>query len=192
MIDGLIVAAGASSRMPAYKMILDLAGKPLIERTVDSLLQVCSRIILVTGWHADQLASLFAQRSEVELVFNPEYRESMFTSVKTGLPHIRSSRFFFLPGDCPLVPESVLLALLKVDAPIVVPTYAGKHGHPVLLRQTVIQQILDNPALSSLREFIEASNPQEVAVASEGILIDVDTQADYQKALAMTQNRNPI
>lgn len=192
MIDGLIVAAGESSRMPGYKMLLDLAGKTLIERTVDSLLEVCGRIVLVTGWHADQLASLFDRRSEVELVFNPAYREGMFTSVKAGLPHIRSSRFFFLPGDCPLVPKSVLLTLLATDAPIVVPTFAGQPGHPVLLQNAVIRQILDNPALNNLREFIESSKGLEIAVDSEDILIDVDTQADYQKALAKTRNRNPI
>lgn len=192
MIDGLIVAAGASSRMPGYKMLLDLAGKTLIERTVDSLLEVCSRIVLVTGWHAGQLASLFDRRSEVELVFNPAYQEGMFTSVKAGLNHIHSSRFFFLPGDCPLVPRSVLLELLETDAPIVVPSFAGHPGHPVLFQQEVISQILANPAVNSLREFIEASKVLEIAVNSEGILIDVDTQADYQKALTMTRNRNPI
>ncbi|ABI68444.1 NTP transferase domain-containing protein [Syntrophomonas wolfei] len=60
---------------------------------------------------------------DVEIIVNSRYEDGMFSSIKTGLKQIRAERFFFLPGDCPLISPFVYQKMLGVDSEIVVPTF---------------------------------------------------------------------
>lgn len=186
MVEGLMVAAGQSRRTgPYYKMTLDLGNQTLIERTAASLEPYCERIIVVTGYQGDLVRSVLQDHPKVELVDNPNYQEGMFSSVKTGLACIKADRFFFLPGDYPLISQPVYEAMLAIDAEIVVPVYEGQTGHPVLFKDSVIERIFDSPEINSLREFISQQAPCYLGVNCPGILIDIDTMEDYQRALAL-------
>jgi molybdenum cofactor cytidylyltransferase len=184
MVEGLIIAAGKSRRTgDKYKMTLDFSGRTLLEISLGSMAPFCSRIIVVTGYKAQELGPVLGKYPQVQIVYNPAYEEGMFSSVKAGLREIKAEHFFFLPGDCPLVSPAVYQKLLSVDAEIVLPTYNGLPGHPVLFRQTVIAEILNNTSYGSLREFISAHKPVFVPVDCPGILKDIDTLADYREAL---------
>lgn len=186
MVEGLIVAAGQSRRtLPYYKMTLDLGGKTLVERAMASMEPYCEHIIVVTGYQGDLVRSALQGHPKVELVDNPNYQEGMFSSMKTGLPYIKGDRFFFLPGDYPIISPSVYEAMLAVDYEIVVPVHEGQTGHPVLLKYSVIERIFDSPEITSLREFIRQRDPCYLEVNCPGILIDIDTMEDYQRALAL-------
>lgn len=47
----------------------------------------------------------------------------------------------------------------------------------------MIEKILIRNLYPNLREFIRANNPNNIAVDCAGIRVDIDTLADYQKAL---------
>ena len=130
MIEGLIVAAGKSERTRnQYKMTLDFFGRTMLETTICSLAPFCSKIIVVVGYNAEKLARLLKDHKRLEIIYNPNYEAGMYSSVKLGLRHIQASRFFFLPGDCPLIPRRVFQEMLKIEANIVVPTY---NNQPVI------------------------------------------------------------
>lgn len=186
MTEGLIAAAGRSHRTgDRYKMLLEMEGLTLIERATAAMKPWCSRIIVVTGHRGKLLRPLLQGCPKVEMVDNPQYDRGMFSSIKTGLPLIEGERFFFLPGDCPLVSESVYRTLLQTDAEVAVPSYRGRTGHPVLMRRSVIEPILAMPDSASLRDFIAAREPCLLEVDCPGILIDVDTMEDYRQACAL-------
>ncbi len=192
MAEGLVVAAGKSQRTgDQYKMTLDLGGQTLIETTVASLAPWCERIIVVTGHNRELIESIFSANPQVVVINNPDYQEGMFSSIKTGLPFIQAERFFFLPGDIPLVAMEVFQKMLAVDAEVVVPVYKQRRGHPVLFRQTAIDKILNSGDITNLRDFIATQSPYLLEVDCPGISFDLDTLDDYRQALKLISEGEP-
>ncbi len=181
MVEGVIAAAGKSQRIGEFnKLELDLGGKSVLARSVESLLPYCSCVYVVVGHYRESLATILCQYREVEMIYNPSYQQGMFTSVKAGLIHVRAPRFFFMPGDCPCINHSVFKQMLQIDAPIVVPRFNDRPGHPVLMHSTLIPQIMQGD-YQSLERFISAQGCMYTEVDSPGILMDIDTMEDYHR-----------
>ena len=180
-LEGVVLAAGSSLRAGTFKPGLMLGGRPMIERSIEGMREVCDRIIVVGGFAFGQLRGLLQPMPDVECVENPVYRLGMFTSVKAGLSCVRGERCFLLPADTPLVPARVYRALAASDALISVPTFRGSRGHPVCLMASLIPAILREPDTSSLREFIHRTGSATVEVDAEEILLDIDTSEDYER-----------
>jgi molybdenum cofactor cytidylyltransferase len=178
-VEGVILAAGLSTRAGRWKMALPLGERTVLQRCVDAMRNSVHRIWVVTGWQADQVKALLQGCPKVELVPNPNYRQGMFSSVQTGLARVQAPRAFFTPGDYALISPAVYAQMLQVQAEIVIPTYRGKKGHPVLLGPTAIAEILALPGDAILRDYIQAKGFAAVEVEDEGILLDVDTPQDY-------------
>lgn len=179
-VEGIILAAGLSSRAKTFKLTLAFDGKTVIEKTLESMLQVCSRVIVVGGHRIEELRPIITGCSRALLVYNRDYLQGMYTSVRTGMSYIQGERFFFTPGDYPLIKPEVYRELLKYKAPVVIPTYQGRRGHPVLFDDTIKQQVMQTEGFQSLREVISNNDSLRVAVDCPGILMDLDTIEDYQ------------
>jgi molybdenum cofactor cytidylyltransferase len=178
-VEGVVLAAGLSTRSGRFKMTLPLGDKTVIEVTIDGMLPFVDRVIVVVGWQADRLRMLLSGRPDVDLAYNERYMEGMFSSVRAGIAQVRAGRFFLLPGDQPLVQAGVYTRLLSAEGAVAIPTYHGKKGHPVLLDGSLVPEILAQPAEKTLRDYIQAKGCTTVAVGDEGILIDLDTADDY-------------
>src|ERR1700758_1770900 len=96
MVSTVVLAAGMSSRMGRNKLLLSFRDKPLVVHAVDTLLaSKVGEIIVVLGHESekvwDQLeehssrAPGGAQTGRVLLVKNPDYRNGLSTSVRTGV-----------------------------------------------------------------------------------------------------------
>jgi molybdenum cofactor cytidylyltransferase len=105
----------------------------------------------------------------------------MFVSVKCGLRALKGDKFFLTPGDYPMIDKSTCGYMLEVSEDIVLPSYRGKNGHPVLMKSHLINEILANESLNSLRDFIKIKGSANLEVADPGILLDIDTLEDYEK-----------
>jgi molybdenum cofactor cytidylyltransferase len=180
-VEGVILAAGLSTRAGTFKPALRIGGKTLIERCVEGMRGVCDRIIVVGGHEFERLCSLAEGIENVECVQNICYRKGMFTSVKAGLSHVRGERCFVLPVDIPLVPKRVYDRLLSLDADIVIPAFGGRKGHPVCCSNTIIPRILENPDESTFSGVLRAIGFRTVSVDAEEILVDVDTPEEYER-----------
>jgi molybdenum cofactor cytidylyltransferase len=192
-VEGVVLAAGLSSRAGAYKMELPLGDKTLIERSIEGMLEVASRILVVVGWKAERVRDLLAGYPQVEIVLNEAYAEGMFSSVRAGIARVRAERFFLLPGDHALVGAAVYRQLLAVPSDIAIPTYKGRKGHPILTAGRLIPDILDQPPESTLRDYVNRKGYALVEVDEEGILIDVDTPGDYDALVARyAHERNQV
>lgn len=188
MCEGLIAAAGRSRRTsPRYKMELDFDGKTLLEKCLESMMPFCSRVLVVGGHNIDILRARLAGYPDVEVIDNPRFDEGMFSSIQEGARHIRAGRFFFLPGDYPCVSPEVYRRMLACHSDVVIPVYGNRSGHPVLLNSGLIRELLEG-GYNNLREFIASRPTSRVDVDCPGILLDVDTLEDYQKALDMTRS----
>jgi molybdenum cofactor cytidylyltransferase len=178
-VEAVLLAAGLSTRAGRWKMALPLGDRSVLQHCVESLYDAVRRIWVVTGWQAEQVAALLQAYPKVELVPNPNYRQGMFSSVQAGLAQVQASRAFLTPGDYALISPAVYPQMLQVQAEIVIPTYRGQKGHPVLLGQNAIAEILALPGDAILRDYIQDKGFSTVEVEDEGILLDVDTPQDY-------------
>lgn len=180
MTEAVVLAAGLSSRTSHYKMTLYLGRKTVLAHTVDTMLRVCERVIVVAGHKAEACKKALAGRTNVKVVFNPGFESGMFSSVQRGVQELKSNTFFIIPGDQPVVSEHTLRKMLDADGAIINPAYKGKKGHPVLFRGQCREGILAMPADGILRDFIHAHPSRTVSVDDEGILLDIDEDKDYE------------
>ena len=180
--DCIMLAAGESSRMGGWKLSLPLDGKTLIERSVEGALHACGRVILVTGFRAEDLERLFSGHKNVKLVRNPLYKRGMFSSIRRGAEEVRTERFFIALGDMPLVEKEVYTELLLYkDIPAVIPKHRGKKGHPLLLKREVRDIILRLGPEDTMRDALAVVATLAVPVESRNVLLDIDEQEDYEK-----------
>lgn len=182
-VTGVITAAGRSSRMaPDHKLIMDIHGKTMIQRSLDSLLPFCDKIIIVTGTNHNDIQSGIQSHPKIRLIKNPNPSEGMFSSVKTGLNHGLSGPVLYLPGDCPFTPHELIRKMLKENGDVVAAAYKGKHGHPLLLSEKAVQEILKNDDLLNLKQYLQTKTVVCVNSQSDIVLWDIDTPSDLHKA----------
>jgi len=190
-INGLIPAAGLSSRMGEFKPLLPLRGKTVIENTIDSMLIAgVSQIVLVTGYRAEDVERLVRSRyieNTVICIRNPLYESTdMITSIKTGLHAMPDcDAFFLLPGDMPIVLKDTYLAVYRKmtesGKAVIFPEINGKRKHPPLIRSSFIEKILDFTGQGGLRELWKYHEEEidGVSVDDTGCRIDLDTYEQY-------------
>ena len=183
-VEGIILAAGLSSRAASYKMTLAFNNKTVIENTIDNMLDFCKRIIVVGGYKIENLQPIVEKYSKVELVLNEDYMQGMYSSVKRGMSCIREDNFFFTPGDYPLIAPEVYKELLLYKAPVVIPTFEGRKGHPILFNSNITEEVLHCSAYKTLRDVIRSKYTVLTEVNCRGIIMDLDTIEDYEVMIA--------
>jgi molybdenum cofactor cytidylyltransferase len=179
-VECLVPAAGRSERMGTWKLGLPFRGRTIVESVVATALEACSRVVLVAGFRAPELLSLFASEPRVEVVVNPEWELGMFSSIRRGAAGIRSRRFFICLADMPFIGADCYRALLSAEeAEAVIPVCDGRRGHPVLLDRALLAAIgAADPAAGSMREILRGRSVSEVPWDSS-IHRDIDTREDY-------------
>lgn len=178
---GVILAAGFSSRMGQFKPALPLNGKPLLHHPVQTLLSICSEVVVVTGYNREKIEELMLPFPSVTLVYNPDFKTGMFSSVKAGASAVHTPRFFVTPGDIPFFSRKTCEELIDLQGSVISPVFNGKKGHPVLLDQSVRREILSAPATEILRNILHRHNAVLLDTNDEGILVDIDTRTTYNR-----------
>ncbi len=180
-LDCVVLAAGSSTRMERWKMTLPCGEVTVVECTVRSALEACARVVLVTGFRAEELERLFAGERRVHPVRNRRYEEGMFSSIKAGAAEVASGAFFLALGDMPLVSPAVYRTLAAHrTAAAVIPKYRGKKGHPLLLSEEAGRSIASFPARATLRDVLAGLTTLTVPVEDRHVLCDIDVPADYR------------
>ncbi len=177
--EGIILAAGLSSRVGTNKLVLNIDGVTVIEKCILGMYDICSRIIVVSGHRAEDIKNILDKYPKVELIYNSSYKDGMFSSVKKGLANVKEERFFLIPGDYPLVSKETYGKMLKLDEEIVIPIYNGKRGHPLLMKSYLIKELFTDGSCKTLRDFVRNRGFTPIYVRDSGILKDIDTMEDY-------------
>ena len=194
-IAAVVPAAGYSSRAGLFKPLLPAGPSLVLERSVHALQQagIASHDIrVVVGHKADLLIPLLS-RLGVKVVMNTEYDRGMYSSIQAGVRSLGEEveAFFLLPADCAFVsPETVRLVLQAYEGgaggppQVIYPVYQGQRGHPPLISAKLRGRILAAEPEGGLKGLLEreARGSAEIEVDDEGVLVDLDSEEDYQKA----------
>lgn len=179
MIGVVILAAGESKRMGEPKLLLQIEGKPMIERVVNSFEGVADKLVVVLGHQPEKLIPTL-ERLGIRWVVNENYQEGMASSFKTGLHELQGCDTVFLAlGDQPFVEKGFLLKAIemwKTGARIVSPVYEGKKGHPVLFDKSLFDEIFSLQRHEMIRDVIHRHENEHCLVEAGGwAVIDLDT-----------------
>lgn len=159
--DRFIASGGKGSKLQAL-----LAGKPVLERTLDAVRE--------SGlpWHLEDAG-----------------HEGMGDSIAAGVRATRDAGgWLILPGDLPLVRADSLrrVAAALAQHTVVLPTWQGRQGHPVGFgpdcRSALL--LLSGPQGAALvaRAQKMVSRALELELDDPGIVTDIDTLQDLARA----------
>ena len=182
-IAGVILAAGASSRMGQPKALLEYQGEAFLRRLAGMLGEACGRVVVVLGYDAERVRTAVPERAVITV--NPEPERGMLSSLQCGLRAAGDAEaVLFLPVDYGAVRSETLarVAAEAGTAEIVVPVFEGRHGHPV---RAIMQDLLVLPATAQARDVIRRHRAatRYIIVDDAGVVNDVDTPEDYRALL---------
>ena len=145
-IDCIITAAGLSSRMGQWKMMLPGNRGQFLIQGIKNALQFCSRIILVTGYRGNELHERYANQSNITIIHNPDYAQGLLTSVKAAVPAVQTEHCFSPTVTCQPSPSIFLEKIwsLRNDGAIL-PLHNGIPGHPILVSKPCLMQAIQRP-----------------------------------------------
>jgi molybdenum cofactor cytidylyltransferase len=168
------------------KAFLPFRGGTFLSGIADTLGQFCSPVIAVFGFDAAQLIPMAPPG--VVPVANPNYELGMLTSLQAGLRALPATcdTLLFTLVDHPAITASTVEILLRSTAPIAIPRYQGKRGHPVLTRRHIFEEFLAEPLTAKVRDVIDrhAAEIDYIEVDDPGISDDIDDPQLYQNLLA--------
>lgn len=195
MISAILLAAGESRRMGGdFKPLLKWGTRSVIGACIDNLKRSrVDEIIVVLGFRESEIRARLAGAG-VQFAINRDFSKGMLSSLKTGLPLVspRSEGILIALVDQPMVGPEVINPLVitfgDFDKTISIPTFEGKHGHPILISRNFEEEImrLDDNDPEGLKSIINAHRQeiQEVPVNSSAILEDIDSPEDYARLVA--------
>ncbi len=190
IVDGLIVAAGLSSRAKGYKMSYKFFDLTLIEKAVFTFKPFCRKIYVVVGFNHLIIREILEKYDFVEIIYNENYESGMFNSIKLGINAITCNKLLFMPGDYPNVKKSTVEKMLLCDEEVVIPSYNYHSGHPILIEGKLLREITEDSKYLTLKDVVKSKKVQYVNVNDKGILMDVDTLGDYKNLLRSMKNEN--
>ncbi|MBU3831344.1 MAG: nucleotidyltransferase family protein [Candidatus Desulfovibrio faecigallinarum] len=193
----LVLAAGFSTRMKAFKPLLPLGSDRTILARVAGLWKICGvkDIVVVSGHRAHDVEKE-AESLGCLIVRNPRPEEGMFSSVQTGL-NFCLQRLFHVdwlavhPVDIPLIAQGTLEILCErartSAAPCLVPVFDGQGGHPPLLGRRVWGSIAAYTGDGGLKQAMQGLAREDVPVEDSYLDTDLDRPEDYERAKVLLQ-----
>ena len=186
---GIILAAGLSSRMGAFKPLLEIGGKSMAHRVVELMQSAgADLVVVVTGHRHEELETHLAGRG-VRFIHNPDYASTQqLDSLKLGLAALPGDceRVLVTPADIPLAKLETVERLLAAEGDFIRPRFGERTGHPVVLLAELIPFLLRYDGPGGLKGAVNQSGcvVRNVDVDDPGVLMDNDTPDDFQRTLA--------
>lgn len=188
-VDGIVLAAGRSSRMGQPKPLLRVGQESFLERAVRVLRDGGCRRVFVVAHEDDAGVIELAESAGADVVRNPDAGSEQIDSLRRGLDALPedSDGAVVLPVDHPLLAtstvEAMILAFRHRNAPIVRATHRGEPGHPTLFARELYPELSRTRLPDGARTVIDAhaDEMEDVPVDDPGVPIDINTPEEYRR-----------
>jgi molybdenum cofactor cytidylyltransferase len=190
-VTGLVLAAGASSRLGRPKQLLPFGERTLLDATLETA-RGCGfdQLVCTLGGSADLVRATVDLRG-IEVVENRDYGEGCSSSIAAALRVVdpRSEVLVLLLGDQPGVEPETVAALLAArgDAPLAVCRYDDERGHPLAFAKRLFGELGALHGDKGVWKLLDRHSGELVEARVNGpVPPDVDTWSDYRLALSET------
>jgi molybdenum cofactor cytidylyltransferase len=197
-VAGVVLAAGASTRMGRNKLLLCLDGESLVVRAVRRAAEAgLDPVVVVLGHEAERVARELAGLP-CSTVVNPDHVTGQASSFRTGIGAVpaEADAAVVLLSDMPHVTPAMIAALVarfwQTRAPLVVSEYGGVQAPPTLYARSLFDEILAMTGDACGRRLVAArqADAQAVAWPAER-LADLDEPGDVESLRAGAAEKTP-
>jgi len=187
-IAAVLLAAGRSQRMGAFKPLLPFGGVTVAEACVVALREAGAvEVVVVVGHRNREVRAALAHLPGVRFAFNEAEGSEMGVSVARGVEALSEEAEVVLVAlvDHPAVPAAEIRKLIderrRAGARLVVPEWRGRGGHPVLVDLAYREELLSLVPEKGLRALFEAHRAEvlHLPAGSPYVTRDMDTREDY-------------
>lgn len=182
MIAAVVLAAGASRRFGSQKLLAGLRGKPVVRWSVEHVLEAQPDEVIVVVGNEGEAVCAALEGLAVRTVRNARWAEGIGSSLRVGIDAAGTDAdsVMIVLGDQPGVEARVIASLLNAHAEgskaIVVPSYRGERGHPVIFAASLFPELLEIDGDRGARDVIARDRGRVTVVDFDAPLPrDVDT-----------------
>ena len=187
MISSILLAAGLSKRMGGEnKLTKKIQGIPLIKHSVKNILaSSINELIIVLGYQKEIIEKLIDKHEKVKFIFNKDFESGMSSSIKIGINHLsdNSEAFFICLADMPMVNSNIYDLLIKSRnrKDILVPTYKGQQGNPILFNKSMKEKIMSINGDAGAKKILELNKDKilNLEINDQGVAKGFNTQIDF-------------
>ena len=183
-IGGIIAAASKKVAQP----LMQVGAISVIRRIVITYRQVgIFPIVVITGVEEEEVVRQLKSFGVIFLQNTNSEQPELLESVRIGMEFLkgRCERVAFTPVNVPMFTPSTLSRLIKKEGDVVAPSYYGKGGHPVLLSDRIIPELMTYNGTDGLRGAIESCSAARtwVDVEDRGVITNVYNKDELREQL---------
>jgi molybdenum cofactor cytidylyltransferase len=185
----VILAAGNGQRAGSPKALLKIGDQTFVRHILDEFRAAgLQDVIVVLGASAEDVAKELADTGAITVV-NSHYQEGQLSSVIAGVnasEQMRADAILLHPVDHPLIRhelvETLVTCFRETGAPLILPVFQGRRGHPVLFSAKLFSELKSAPPEIGARSVVwaHASEIVEVETQDEGVVANINTPQDYE------------
>ncbi len=188
-VAAILLAAGRSRRMGAFKPLLAFGDKTVIETCVENLRAAgVEEITVVVGHRADEIRARLAHVVNVRFAVNCDAESEMGASIARGVEHTsqKAGAVLIALADQPAILPEIIRCLIsereRTAASFVLPQWQGRSGHPVLIDLCYRDELLNLDTQKGLRTLFDdhRAHVLRVSVDSPYVARDMDLWEDYR------------
>ena len=195
MLAAAILAAGESRRMGSPKALVPFRGVNFVEHLVNATHHPrvgVTRIVLGAGAE-DIRAKLKVDPAMI--VVNPDWELGQLSSIHAAIRSLPEGTegMILAPVDHPLVSANLVSQLIKKfdesGRRIVLPTFHGRRGHPVIFRAALYDELLAASPDVGARQVVWAHEQElgEVPTEEEGVVLNLNDPETLKNAIGSGQ-----
>ena len=190
MLAAVILSGGSSERMGSPKALVPFQGKTFLEHLLEITKHPSIGVRrVVLGAHAEPIAKEVHLAAD-EIVINEDWEAGQLSSIQAALRSLPEGTEGMLLCliDHPLVTENLVAELIEKfqasHAPIVLPVYEGRRGHPVIFSEAVYDDLLNAPTDKGARAVVWAHRGKvvELPTHEEGCVLNLNDPETLQRA----------
>ena len=146
-IAGIVLAAGASTRLGRNKLFLELEGESLLRRAVRRVSNAgLDPVVVVLGHEANRAREELSGLQVVSII-NADYMRGVNSSLRAGITSVSHSAAAVVTlADMPFVTTAMIATLAEryrsSAAPLVISDYGGVNAPPILYDRSLFAELL--------------------------------------------------
>lgn len=195
MLAAIILAAGESSRMGTPKALLPYRGRTFLQHLIGVTRHPrigVTRVVL--GANAEEVRLKINLDPET-VVVNRQWKLGQLSSIQAALrsiPQAEIDGMLLALVDHPLISAALVGELVEkfyaTGRPIVLPTFRGKRGHPVLFACKLFGELLAAPPDVGARAVVwaHAAEVLEVPTEEEGVILNLNDPETLDRVIRVT------